>query len=260
MRTPNKAKVCSKILICLSLQALTHCGKSQDPHSELSETRDSKTTLFTYFGGNTSCGKDANGNSPSPYGQKAWSEIYNLLKAHNTETTKVEYIISCYTDKADVILAHSRRPGEIFATDTEGFADFVAKYVEAIQPDRTVLAGHSYGGWLAMKVSELQGDRIPNHHLHTVDPISRKTCSFSSPFGCQSAPEDFSSSERADLADRSDLWINYFQTQTWYLHSSAIREADQNYKFKTSHTDIDSAAQVWESMSRSILTPDDNDA
>lgn len=242
----------------LTFQALTSCGKNATTVSTLNDEPKVTTTLFTYFGGNTSCGKDSNGNNPSPYGQKAWSDIYNLLKANNSETKKVEYVISCYTDTADVVLSYSAEPGKVFATSTEKFAKFVADYAEKVQPDRIILAGHSYGGWLAMKVSELESARLPNHHLHTIDPISRKTCSFSSPFGCQSAPEDFSNNERYDLAERSDLWINYFQTQTWYLHSSAIREADKNFKFKTSHTDIDSASQVWESMSQSILTQDDS--
>ena len=65
--------------------------------------------------------------------------------------------------------------------------------------------------------------------LISLDPISPLTCSFDNPWGCMSIPGDLSEEQWNLLADQTDPWNNFYQTQTWYLHSGVIEQADQNH-------------------------------
>ena len=99
------------------------------------------------------------------------------------------------------------------------------------------IIGHSYGGWTAMKLMLALDPSIKVHRLITLDPISRDNCSLqqfaknaeaiidnasSNSRGCSIAPEDFTATELAAIAAKTEKWVNYYQTTGIFLHSSAI--------------------------------------
>jgi len=67
----------------------------------------------------------------------------------------------------------------------------------------------------------------------TIDPISPTGCNIGnilqSPPGCTQAPTDFTAAQKNTLALRTN-WVNFYQTNFPQLHSSAIEEADSNFK------------------------------
>ena len=96
--------------------------------------------------------------------------------------------------------------------------------------------GHSYGGWLTMKLME---DWIGNQNtvktVYTLDPISKELCFFDNPSQCVNAPNDISETSHQHSREFSALWVNQWQKNALFLHSSRISEADLNPKHDLTH-------------------------
>jgi pimeloyl-ACP methyl ester carboxylesterase len=183
------------------------------------------------------------------------------------------------------------KPSELRKVDHLHEADLVADILEEARqagPDPTVVViGHSWGGSLAMHVTRSLAtapgaDRIKELGVVTLDPISRLTpnlgCNPSTffkiltqPFSdtqtrCRQAPVYFAydmdkDTESAAVARRADIvkgvtemfWLNYYQNNFRFLHSSLVGEASMNAQkvMKTflnpvaAHTDIALRAEIW---------------
>jgi pimeloyl-ACP methyl ester carboxylesterase len=235
-------------LISLMPLTTTHCGR--DTHqSDLSSGYQSPP-LFIVMGGNATCEPDKDGGEDSPFASGLFlsfkQRIYEPREASGLAT---EALITCYGSDAVVVNAWASNPDDVSRDDQLGFAD---KVLSAMQEEREIyLIGHSYGGWLSMKLaSHLNEQNTKIKGLFTVDPISRKYCTFSLPTGCQQFPGDISKQAQLALKEGSELWHNYYQTQTWYLHSASAEHADKNQKFPVSHSNIDSHAPMWDEISQ----------
>ncbi len=237
-------------LILLAILPLTtQCGHESDT-SELSESAENKPTLVV-MGGRTSCGRDSNGNDPSPYAMGMYSrakEVMDML--YDQAGVKSDYVLSCYGESSTVIFATSSEPNKIARATKEEFSNMLQQNRGA--SSELFFAGHSYGGWLAMKTSLALNAEDQISGLFTIDPISRVKCSFSKPFGCQSSPTDIKRAQRESINQKTGQWVNFFQTQTWYLHASAIKEADINYEVDAAHREIDTRAGVWSEIYKVI--------
>jgi len=228
-------------IIIAATPLLSQCG-SDSNESELL-TSDQKVPTFVIMGGNTSCGRDSSGNDPSPYVTGVYQRADTLMKTlHDRAGVKSSYITSCYGDSSTVVYSSSVEPDKIQQTSRTEFTKVVLDSYDS--PEKEIyLVGHSYGGWLAMKVAGDIDEQIKG--LFTIDPISRVKCSFSRPSGCQSSPTDVTKNQREAIQQRTGNWSNFYQTRTWYLHASSIKEAHKNYKIDTPHREIDTKAEVW---------------
>ncbi len=111
----------------------------------------------------------------------------------------------------------------------------LSKYVDDVaqqtKSDRIYVVGHSYGGWLAMKLALKLREGLSFLELITLDPISPLDCtpeSFISSEdnrGCKEAPSDVASDERKNIRNRAGHWLHFYQSQFYILHSGPYAEA-----------------------------------
>ena len=243
--------VCARLLfVCLIALSLNACGREDG--SELNETN--KKPLFVSMGGNKSCGTDSDRRSYSAYTTSMFTYSKAYVWGPKAAQAEWNFLASCHTTEATVYHLSSQEPNTVRAAHIDDFYGLIKQL--ARESSGVYLAGHSYGGWLAMKAvlefSEDEEFRDYPLRLYTVDPISRVHCSFATPGGCRSAPQDFSTTQKERIAEQTLAWQNFYQTNTWYLHSSEIEESDENHHIDSSHTNIDGTRSVWEQISSNV--------
>jgi pimeloyl-ACP methyl ester carboxylesterase len=230
------------ILSTLVVWALVGCGTSPSG-SSLKGTVN--RVMVVLLGGNASCKPDSRGQR-SPLGQDMYAPFRNLHdRMANENGWGVDWLLTCHNSDAAVKYVTSEAPTQILSMNLEDVAPKISEMVAANESDRLYVAGHSYGGWLALKAGLALPEDVKLDGLFTIDPISRPLCSFDNPAECNRAPRDITRDQRLFLSDRTDHWTNYWEDQTWYLHSGPMEEADENIKVATGHTGIDTHATVW---------------
>lgn len=247
MNQKGKLRVASFMLFI----GLVGCGFDESQQSNLNNHQEQSDPLLVFMGGNTSCGKDAEGRSNSPYGMSMYRPAYELMQFMHTQLgIKARFVVSCYDDSPNVSYSMSSKAKQIFRGDRHKLDDVIER---EMHPDAPVfIMGHSYGGWLAMKSAIVLGNKRSFAGVVTIDPISRVNCSYDRPIGCQESPQDIDSSSRRFINEKSDHWINLYQTKTWYLHASPYKEADKNEKISASHTAIDTHSRTWEVIRKMV--------
>jgi predicted alpha/beta hydrolase family esterase len=234
-------------LTVTTLLATTACGFQS---SQLSESGPKEQLHFTIMGGNSSCRDDGVGNARSPIGNGVYNSFHTMLADINADHRfSVKWTVSCHpNNNATVYYATSETGTQVQQASIEQFVQNITTNPAPDTQDPVFFAGHSYGGWLTMKAAMAATEEQQFAGIYTIDPISRVHCTFTNPAGCTSAPRDFNADHRAFIRDHSDYWANFYQTQTFYLHSAAMGEADENLKLNTSHTEIDAHPEVWEKI------------
>lgn len=203
------------------------------------------------MGGRGSCGQDAQGNQ-SPFAMSNYPQFRSMIDSLISRGTVVNFLVSCYQGSNVIKQITSDAPASIVSGDIETTKRKVASMVAALLPAQTFLMGHSYGGWLAMKTALALGQGAAVAGLFTIDPISPVTCTFTRPEGCTAAPSDVTGAQRDLLAAQTGNWTNFYQTSTFYLHSSVINQADENQHIDAEHTAIDTDRQVWNTIGAEI--------
>lgn len=147
-------------------------------------------------------------------------------------------------------------------------------WIEAESEGRPlVLIGQSHGGWTAMKA--VLHMKRPVEVLTTSDPISVENChaaAFSAstvghtvlgfePWpGCTEAPQDLKADFKK-IAAKTGQWNNFYQTETTFLHSGKIREADFNKRLTfqgwslnpfRGHAWTEGDSRVWGKLMQSV--------
>jgi hypothetical protein len=127
-----------------------------------------------------------------------------------------------------------------------------------------IIAGHSHGGWLAMRVAyqTALSPLLKLKDLLTIDPVSYVDCPstmfpwhvLSTTFGwhsdnttCHGAPKDLQSIEQTIATAANFHWNNYYETSMPYLSSGPVRHATGNFEM-TSHS-----FGTWLTAHRAIL-------
>lgn len=129
------------------------------------------------------------------------------------------------------------------------------------------IAGHSHGGWMAMKVAYqmtfIEGARL--QQLLTIDPISYTLCAshwfpfhilyntfnwFGEPDNCHKAPSDLDHIAPTIQQTADNRWINIYQETMPYLTSGPIEHASQNIRYDAP-TNMD-----WVTAHRAIMRTD----
>lgn len=232
---------------------LAGCG-TDAPVSTTYTDASTENVLLAVMGGNLSCDRNADGDL-TPRGMDMEGPFRELRdELEGNAAYDVDYILSCYgqTDDDTVHYVNAAEPRSPRSGTAEEYFAAVEAKAETRESTRLIVAGHSYGGWLAMKT--VLGITHAVDHLVTIDPISRVTCSFDDPWGCTSAPTDIEPPQREEIASASRLWSNFYQTKTFYLHASPIDEAHENEELPVRHTRIETHGDVWERMASEFGT------
>lgn len=221
---------------------VTQCG-GQNDWGQTSSVATGFTPLLVGMGGNASCNAE-----DSPEGMGMFDSFIALRDQLATDTDQtIPYFVTCYNSGASKLFYQISQEEGLTRTGTmEKVIQDLLSLIDKTTDVRVILTGHSYGGWLALKTTLALAEKgVHNFGLFTVDAISRLNCTWENPANCTSAPNDITSAEYDKIAITSEHWANFYQTQTFFLHSSAISQAGQNTKIATTHSQIDSHTTVW---------------
>jgi len=209
--------------------------------------------LVVAMGGYNSCG------SRGPTGIGMYAPVNKLMQElkGSWPDREVHYVITCLKSSpppgGQVELITSRAPGKVYSGNTAT----VQKEIETISRMRKVttvfMAGHSYGGWMAMHLASKLAPEVPLKGLYTIDPISPRCGPSQVVFGgqdCHQAPKEF---DNQLIHDRVANWQNFYQNQDSWLTSSAIPEARNHHiVYRGPHTNIDSDTRTWKVVHSSV--------
>jgi len=191
---------------------------------------------------------DRHNGEVGPLGSGMFDHVLEMQKFILDKTGHLPQVLaSCFTSEKQLITAAS---ADDWAIETPSDEDYIAKLQQKMEESTDAyIVGHSYGGWLSMKLIESwEGSPDLIKALYTIDPISKKLCFFDTPGDCTSAPKDITPSARQHINDYTGLWVNAWQQKTIFLHSSIIPQADENPKFNISHWEIDNHVAMWDSF------------
>jgi hypothetical protein len=249
-------------LLLLTIVTLPACQEDKD--LETSSTKnvsevDSQTKpaqALLVFGGYTSCGINEE-NKISPLSIKAAMgstlKIFTSLRNHLQQkgVKDLKLVLSCYFIDPEKTYFHHSALGSgpslsMSPDDMIRNLDEVLGASGSAKPELHII-GHSYGGWTAMEFVRKLKDQYRIRTLITLDPISRHDCNPSLileffntlkqpleydtqlvPQGCRQSPKDrnYPSATLAAMAEKVDRWVNYYQTTSRYISSSAIEVAE----------------------------------
>lgn len=243
----NKQRFLTQLL---TMVLFAGCGASHQFTSTKNADQPPRPLLVAMAGRSTCDDSGVEGAPAGPAGSKVYKKaLIAAVKLEQVFGVKPSIITTCFTGNSELMESASASQWVVTTpTDDEFFADAQAQMTEATH---VFVIGHSYGGWLAMKLvdahSSLDSSRDTDSvkALFTIDPISKNLCSFTSPRGCFSAPEDFDTAARGRIKDTTGIWVNPWQDTTVYLHSSAITQADRNPKFDLAHNSIPESEVIW---------------
>lgn len=242
----------SLFIIIVSL-ALNACGFRQAETSQLSSLPAIRPLIVGMSGYSTCTESDSYHNGEQgPLGAQIFRKIERIFQ-HITDKLGVEpgLMASCFTNDSKLITASSLDGWKLNKPSDKEYLASVHQQIDFFT--HVFVVGHSYGGWLAMKLAETYGganDKIKT--LHTIDPISKELCYFNNVSECLSAPRDFDVASRTRIRENTGVWVNAWQDTTFFLHSSAIAEADENPKYDAEHWDIDNDDSLWESLNEKV--------
>jgi Alpha/beta hydrolase of unknown function (DUF900) len=226
---------------------ISSCGaRHEGSNSKTLAARQPPKPLLIGLSGFSTCSA-----SDTHYGDigPAGSTIFNrgMVAAGQIKDTlgvEPEVIMTCFTSNGVLIESTSSSQWHV-TWPTE--AEFLTSLQEQMaQATHIYVVGHSYGGWLGMKlVDSWSGDPNVIKSLFTIDPISKSRCSVTRPIGCLRAPPDIDTAARQHIKDVTEVWENPWQSTTLFLHSSAIAEADSNPFFRAEHWEVNNEESIW---------------
>jgi hypothetical protein len=229
------------------------CGQKPN-QSTLEGSQTSKQPLIIAMAGFSTCRTDQNFHNGmhGPMGGRLFRKVEELAQTiHQKMGTEPLTLASCFTTESKLIVSSSAAPNTISSPTDDQYIATLHHTME--QYSDVFIVGHSYGGWLAMKLVETYegpADRIKS--LYSIDPISKKLCFFNNPEYCMSAPKDILASGRQHINDMTKIWVNPWQKKTFYLHSSIIPQADENPLYDLDHYELDNSDAIWTDMAGRI--------
>jgi pimeloyl-ACP methyl ester carboxylesterase len=248
------------------------CGKSNKTSSLKGDVQ---SLLIVASGGFSSCGRGGAEAPNDPRKTALVPFVENLAKtARASGVAKVATAVTCFSQRLiaptdTIFYVLSSAPSVVRSGSRQEFNQALAAITAEEPSTRTMLIGHSYGGWSVLQQALNLDSRVQITSLTTIDPISAVNCkpvtflfgdgtSTNTEPGCQTAPADLTAAERLQIKRRVPIWNNYFQTDFQLLHSSAMPEASANTKLNFSntplraHTAIQSDAVIWRELENQI--------
>lgn len=234
-------------LVCILVTA--SCGNRKESRSSLSETIATPKLLVVAMSGFGTCKASTQHQGEwGPLGHGMFNYVFDVMgHIENTTGHAPDMMASCFTKSSELITSWSTENWALHQPTDESYLASIQQKME--EYTHVYVVGHSYGGWLAMKLVEgWQGAPERIKTLHTIDPISKKLCFFDTPSDCISAPKDIDAAAREHIRDYSGVWVNPWQDRTFFLHSSIIPEADVNPRYNVLHWDIDTKREIWDDI------------
>lgn len=204
------------------------------------EASNDKVPIIVMIGGFNSCPSRLWGDIHQGNMGIASRRLLSMVTTNN-EVADTEYVVSCFLrSNQDVRFVSSYDEGE---REYYGHKDALIAEVTTLasrHPNhRVYIAGHSYGGWLAMYLAEHLPAWVNISLMMTLDPISTVNCRpttfirsyLSSTWrvnpaqGCTESPTDLST---IGIGNRVRNWLNYYQVTYSILHSGYIAQAKGN--------------------------------
>ncbi|NBQ52526.1 MAG: hypothetical protein EBU49_02940 [Proteobacteria bacterium] len=242
--TGSRINLAAVILTSLSIHG---CGSRREAHLNVQSASESAQLLL--FGGNRSC-KSSTDSIPSPVTMDMAPRAIGLINRFRSDGGTAEVLTSCFIDPDKILLSRNFSP-KFDTVDPDTLIDQAMAGIDANQ--RIFIIGHSYGGWIAMKIAERFTSKSGQvAGLITIDAISRKGCTYSNWSNCLAAPQDFSKESLDEVKTNTRHWANFYQTTTPYLHSGSIAQADVNLELQASHFTIDTNEAVWRHADRML--------
>jgi hypothetical protein len=241
------------LLILISALLPASCGFRQADTSQLSSLPAIRPLIVGMSGYSTCTESDSYHNGDQgPLGAQLFRKIEPIFQ-QITDKLGVEpgLMASCFTNDSKLITASSLDGWKLTKPTDKDYLASVHQQIDFFT--HVFVVGHSYGGWLSMKLAETyNGAKEKIKTMHTIDPISKELCYFDNVSECLSAPRDFDAAARGRIRDNTDMWVNAWQDTTFFLHSSPIEEADENPKYEAEHWDIDNDDDLWETIGEKI--------
>lgn len=251
MRSFSKLTIVTLIASCL-----VSCGRRHE--AELKGQPAERPLIVGLGGYNTCMTGTQHGSWEAPLGMTLHLRTENLRRTLQANYgIEVDVILSCFTRFTELRFVESTDNYAKLNTNQQ-INDFIRLLHQKIDKHSKVyIMSHSYGGWLGMRtVAEYQGSRTHIKSLYSVDPISRPHCQIENPFawgGCRLSPPDIDDKARQLIGESTGRWFNFWQNQTFYLHSAEISQADNNMRLAREHTDINDADEVWKFQLEDIV-------
>jgi len=237
------------------------CGRSE-PSSEV-QSEGSRHVLALMMAGNNSC-HSAAGKPQSPLGAGVYRNFSALVqKLREGHGIELDFVASCFTMTSKIFITHSDDLSQVEQVAEDQVLPFIRKFRAPEEVSRTILVGHSYGGWLSMKTAlglVPLADTPPAMTLVTIDAISKVNCRVTAPRGCNKPPTDISEGEYLELSRRSEPWLNFFERRSRVVHGSAIPIASRNVEIAAGHSDIDNHPEVWAQIEEAVAGVHRSDA
>ena len=240
--------LCRTLFTATSLALVTACGAPLPKAASTSAIPETRNLLLVVDGGFSSCisgsydGINVETNTMAKHVVALREKLMPVLARNDAQFS---VLMTCYRQDATIHYWSSDNIQPQTSNSAEDFADQVDLAAGQHGNPRIVVIGYSYGGWLSLKtVASLRGRRFIDDYV-SIDPISRTTCTFRSPYGCTTAPADITLQERQQIKDNSGHWTNYYQNENPILHSSSISEADQNILLAATHIGIKDVQAIW---------------
>jgi predicted alpha/beta hydrolase family esterase len=243
---------CKKFALNLSAVSLTSlsfvgCGTEQESSLSRSSNRSGKIPLIIAIGGRESCVKDGS-SEESPFYSSFYDELKHRYGKRVSPRKRADFMVACHN--ADLTMSYYTSWNHELKKNISELSLYrkISKVYRAKRrrASATILLGHSFGGWVAMKYLSFSQKKFDI--FYTIDPISKKMCGFRNPSACQISPPYITIGERRTIKKLVQRWINFFQTETIWLHASKIVESTLNIKLKFGHTEIDNSKRVWQEL------------
>jgi pimeloyl-ACP methyl ester carboxylesterase len=208
---------------------------------------------FIVMGGRTSCGS----GDVEPAGLAMYKPFLAMLSdlQASYSTQKFQYLVSCLnTDPppdGEVLYITSEQPTVTQSGDTD---ELVKQTLSRFGSDEaTFVIGHSYGGWMAMYITQNLKSTQKLAGLYTIDPISPNCGPAEVVFGgdeCSQAPTEL---DNVAILNQTNRWLNFYQDSDDWIHSSSIPQAENTYEdYHGPHTEIDVDTRTWSTISAAV--------
>lgn len=146
--------------------------KTTEPSSESKDlTGAPPKILLVGAGGWKSCGTSMN-----PFDQRIFDSFKTLaqdLSAH----AEVDYLAACLHNvtpaKNVANLWYAGKDGQVYKVKARDFPYYVQQHIDQTRPTQVYFVGHSYGGWVALRLAEAG---VKANAVFALDPIDARAC------------------------------------------------------------------------------------
>lgn len=257
------------VIIASITAALAGCKpRSEGTSSELLDATDSSTKVVLYVsGGFSSC----DGNYMDGWKQHLQATIASLTGEQPATVTgcfnnsQRQLLARYYAEMYHLVSDGARSYRMDIRSDFSQDADLMIQRMgSGIQNRIYVIAGHSYGGTAAGKVSAQILARDPGAKVVTltIDPIDPKTCAAggvvftNSAFGqgCKGTPSALSGGIAQSILQRGAGWVHVYQTSFFRLHSGPLfpggydaqKNSQEHIPYPAGTASLNAHTWIWE--------------